>query len=58
MYQALYKQIAMITAMIAGIDRVLDMFRTTVNITGDGAVACVVDKSERENAAWFSGKER
>ncbi len=34
-------------ALVAGIDRVLDMFRTCVNITGDGAVACVVDKSER-----------
>lgn len=34
-------------ALVAGIDRVLDMFRTCVNITGDGAVCCVVDKSER-----------
>ena len=38
-------------ALVAGIDRVLDMFRTTVNITGDGAVCCVVDKSERDHAA-------
>ena len=38
-------------ALVAGIDRVLDMFRTCVNITGDGAVCCVVDKSERKNAA-------
>ena len=37
-------------ALVAGIDRVLDMFRTCVNITGDGAVCCVVDKSERKNA--------
>ena len=37
-------------ALVAGIDRVLDMFRTTVNITGDGAVCCVVDKSERDRA--------
>ena len=36
-------------ALVAGIDRVLDMFRTTVNITGDGAVCCVVDKSERKH---------
>ena len=35
-------------ALVAGIDRVLDMFRTTVNITGDVAVASVIDKSERE----------
>ncbi len=34
-------------ALVAGIDRVLDMFRTCVNITGDGAVCSVVDKSER-----------
>lgn len=33
-------------ALVAGIDRVLDMFRTTVNITGDAAVACVISKSE------------
>ena len=38
-------------ALVAGIDRVLDMFRTCVNITGDGAVCCVVDKSERNQAA-------
>jgi len=38
-------------ALVAGIDRVLDMFRTCVNVTGDGAVACVVDKSERKHAA-------
>ena len=38
-------------ALVAGIDRVLDMFRTCVNITGDGAVCCVVDKSERNRAA-------
>ena len=38
-------------ALVAGIDRVLDMFRTTVNITGDGAVCCVVDKSERNHEA-------
>ena len=37
-------------ALVAGIDRVLDMFRTTVNITGDVAVAAVVDKSERNRS--------
>ncbi|MEE3396120.1 MAG: dicarboxylate/amino acid:cation symporter, partial [Succiniclasticum sp.] len=36
-------------ALVAGIDRVLDMFRTCVNITGDGAVCCVVDKTERKH---------
>ena len=38
-------------ALVAGIDRVLDMFRTCVNITGDGAVCCVVDMTERKHAA-------
>ncbi|MBQ9377620.1 MAG: dicarboxylate/amino acid:cation symporter [Schwartzia sp.] len=33
-------------ALVAGIDRVLDMFRTCLNITGDGAVATVIDYAE------------
>ena len=33
-------------ALILGIDRILDMCRTTVNVTGDAAVATVVAKSE------------
>ena len=33
-------------AMILGIDRILDMFRTTVNITGDSAITLIVDASE------------
>jgi len=32
--------------IILGIDRVLDMVRTTINITGDSAITLVVDKSE------------
>ncbi len=35
-------------AIIAGIDRVLDMARTTVNVTGDAMVALVVARSENE----------
>jgi Na+/H+-dicarboxylate symporter len=35
-------------AMIIGIDRLLDMTRTAVNITGDAAVACIVGHSEQE----------
>ncbi|MDR0844169.1 MAG: dicarboxylate/amino acid:cation symporter [Tannerella sp.] len=31
-------------ALIMGIDRPLDMLRTSVNITGDAVVACMVDK--------------
>jgi len=35
-------------ALIIGVDRLLDMTRTAVNITGDCMVACVVAKSEGE----------
>ena len=34
-------------AVIAGVDRLLDMVRTTVNVTGDLAVSVVVDRSEK-----------
>lgn len=33
-------------ALIIGVDRLLDMMRTTVNVTGDCAVSCIVAKSE------------
>ncbi len=33
-------------SLIIGVDRILDMVRTSVNLTGDAAVACVVAKSE------------
>ncbi len=36
-------------ALIAGIDRILDMIRTSSNVTGDAAVAAVVASSEGEN---------
>jgi Na+/H+-dicarboxylate symporter len=32
--------------LIMGIDRILDMFRTTINVTGDCAVTVMVDKME------------
>jgi len=35
-------------ALIAGIDRILDMLRTTVNIVGDASAAVVVAGSEKE----------
>lgn len=38
-------------AMIAGVDAVLDMARTSLNITGDAAVATVVAKSEGEGGS-------
>jgi Na+/H+-dicarboxylate symporter len=33
-------------ALILGVDRILDMLRTAVNITGDAACAVIVDKGE------------
>jgi Na+/H+-dicarboxylate symporter len=33
-------------ALIIGVDRLLDMVRTGVNITGDAAVTCIVARSE------------
>jgi len=34
-------------ALIIGIDRLLDMLRTSVNICGDAAIACIVSNSEK-----------
>jgi len=33
--------------LILGVDRILDMVRTAVNITGDAAVTCIVARSEK-----------
>lgn len=33
-------------ALIAGIDRILDMLRTTINITGDATITLIVDSTE------------
>lgn len=33
-------------AILAGIDRILDMLRTTINITGDATITLIVDNSE------------
>ena len=33
-------------AILAGIDRILDMLRTTINITGDATITMLVDHSE------------
>jgi Na+/H+-dicarboxylate symporter len=35
-------------ALILGVDRLLDMVRTAVNVTGDAVVTCIVAKSEGE----------
>ena len=32
--------------LILGVDRILDMVRTTINITGDATVTCIVARSE------------
>lgn len=32
--------------LILGLDRILDMLRTVVNVTGDCTVACIIDRSE------------
>jgi Na+/H+-dicarboxylate symporter len=32
--------------LIIGIDRLLDMVRTAVNVTGDATVGCIVARSE------------
>jgi len=47
-------------ALIVGIDRVLDMFRTTLNITGDAAVTLMVDRSEGtlDEKIYYSAKGR
>lgn len=33
-------------ALVLGVDRLLDMARTVVNVTGDGVISCIVAKSE------------
>ncbi|EWH12360.1 proton/glutamate symporter [Catenovulum agarivorans DS-2] len=35
-------------ALILGVDRLLDMTRTAVNVTGDAAVTCLIAKSESQ----------
>jgi Na+/H+-dicarboxylate symporter len=35
-------------ALVAGVDRIFDMGRTTVNITGDAACAIIVSKLEEK----------
>ena len=38
-------------ALVLGVDRILDMLRTTVNVTGDLTAASVIDRSERRREA-------
>jgi Na+/H+-dicarboxylate symporter len=44
-------------AIIFGLDRLLDMCRTVVNVTGDLTVTAVVAKSEGEKFTFTSGKD-
>lgn len=44
-------------ALIAGIDRILDMGRTVVNITGDANCAICISKAEDRKAARKAAKE-
>ena len=43
-------------ALVTGIDRIFDMGRTTVNITGDASCAIIVSAMERRKAAKKAGK--
>lgn len=42
--------------LLLGVDRVLDMLRTTINITGDCAITLIVDRSEKtlNEAVYYS----
>ena len=44
-------------ALVAGIDRIFDMGRTTVNITGDASCAVIVSELERRKQARRAGAE-
>lgn len=43
-------------ALILGVDRILDMIRTSVNVTGDLTAAAVVARSEGEELSLASGR--
>ena len=44
-------------ALVAGVDRIFDMGRTTVNITGDASCAIVVSAWERRKQKKHEKKE-
>lgn len=45
--------------LLLGVDRVLDMLRTTINITGDCAITMIVDKTEKTlNEDVYYSKEK
>lgn len=44
--------------IILGIDRILDMFRTTINITGDAAITLIIDRTEgKTDMSIYNAKE-
>jgi Na+/H+-dicarboxylate symporter len=42
-------------ALILGVDRILDMLRTTANVTGDATVALLINATEVEAEAEANG---
>jgi Na+/H+-dicarboxylate symporter len=44
-------------ALIIGVDRLLDMIRTSVNVSGDAMVSCIVAKSENKLNEEIFNKE-
>lgn len=44
-------------ALVAGVDRIFDMGRTVVNVTGDSAAAVIVSRIERKSAERRRKKE-
>ena len=42
-------------ALILGVDRILDMLRTTANVTGDATVSVLVNASEAKAEAKVAG---
>ena len=47
-------------ALLIGVDRILDMFRTTVNVTSDVALTAIIDRSEgtfNETLYYMSAEE-
>lgn len=43
-------------ALVAGVDRIFDMGRTTINITGDAACAIIVSRMEDRREARKANK--
>ena len=43
-------------ALVAGVDRIFDMGRTVLNITGDASCAVIVSKLEQKKAAKKANK--